>query len=134
MITRNQADARGGALVSALTTVNHEGIVEMAACQITTHPVAATASAANVFFFDPFIPLASEFLRLVSAPGTPDDIPEAVGSRIVDLEGMMTCTPPQSMAGALLGLKVIKTSTVFEWSDLEDAVLAACINILEAGE
>ena len=51
-------------------------------------------------------------------------------SRLTELETGMAAHPPRSMAGLLLGLKVIRANDMVEWSDLETGIIDAGIRIL----
>lgn len=113
----------------------------MATCQDITRRAVITAAGtaaliaapATVRAFEPdaFIPLATEFLALVGNDEAGDLSPEW-SRRVAALEVAMTDTPPRSVAGVALGLRVLKANAEFGSSDLEASIVDAAIRVLEA--
>lgn len=113
----------------------------MATSQNITRRAVITAVGAAALFavpattraleLDAFIPLATEFLALV---GNDDvgDLSPGWSRRVAALEEAMTETPPRTMAGVALGLRVLKANAEFGSSDLEASIVDAAIRVLEA--
>jgi len=116
----------------------------MAVCNVTTRravltafgTVAICASPVAAHSIDPFVPLAREFLSLFDNPDDDEsgDCSQGWNDRISALESEMTETPPRTMAGLLLGLKVIHANDMLAWTDLEANIVAAGIDIIEREE
>lgn len=113
----------------------------MATCQDTTRRAVITAvgtaaliavpATSRAVVLDAFIPLATEFLALVDN-NEAGDLSAEWSRRVAVLEEAMTETPPRTMAGVVLGLRVLKANAEFGSSDLEASIVDAAIVVLEA--